>query len=46
VTVNFDGTTNGRVFLTGLAIVPEPTTFVLAFLGLLGMAWFGWRKRK
>lgn len=27
-------------------VVPEPGTFALATLGLLGLTWFGWRKKK
>ena len=26
--------------------VPEPSTFVLAALGLLGLGWFGWRRKR
>lgn len=29
-----------------ISAVPEPSTFVLAALGLLGLGFFGWRKRK
>ena len=41
---------NGTMYLvlgngTGVAAVPEPSTFVLAALGLLGLACFGWRRR-
>ena len=28
-----------------LTVVPEPSTSVLAFLGLLSLAWYGWRRR-
>jgi len=32
-------------FLGQAAAIPEPSTFALAFLGLMGMAWFGWRRK-
>jgi MYXO-CTERM domain-containing protein len=28
------------------AVIPEPSTFVLAALGLLGLGLIGWRRRK
>ena len=31
---------------TGLAAVPEPSTFALATLGLLGLAFYGRRRRR
>lgn len=34
------------VVTTAPSAVPEPSTFVLAAFGLLGLAFFGWRKRK
>ena len=37
------------VFVQGVIsheCVPEPSTFVLAGMGLLGLAYFGWRKRR
>ncbi len=36
----------GTVYLTGLSHVPEPSTFALAALGLLGLGWSGWRRRR
>lgn len=36
---------NAVDFLAPQAVIPEPSTFVLAVLGLLGLGLFGWRKR-
>ena len=33
------------VFLTGLKVIPEPSTSLLAALGLLAFALYGWRRR-
>ena len=56
VTIDFTGTaanTNGFIPLSGLELIqtglistiPEPSTFALAAIGLLGLAWLG-RRRK
>ena len=29
-----------------LTFVPEPSTLLLATIGLLGLGWYGWRRRK
>ena len=50
---HFDGLTNGHeeMFLTGrvgtneITPIPEPSTMILFGCGLIGLAWFG-RKRK
>ena len=34
----------GGLYMTGLAVVPEPSTFLLAMIGLLGT--LGWRRRR
>ena len=34
---------NGYVFSQ---FVPEPSTLILAVLGLLGLGWYGWRRRR
>ncbi|MFV1968950.1 MAG: PEP-CTERM sorting domain-containing protein [Pirellulaceae bacterium] len=31
---------------TNISVVPEPSTFALAFLGLLGLLGWGWRRRR
>lgn len=41
--------TNGQPLLTLTAVqaaVPEPSTFALAALSLIGLGWFGWRRRQ
>lgn len=35
-----------QIVNTAVALVPEPSTFVLAALGLLALAWFGRRRRR
>jgi len=32
--------------LRSAAIIPEPSSFILAALGLLGLGWYGWRRRQ
>lgn len=36
----------GALSVLSVAPVPEPSTFALAAIGLIGLACFGWRKRK
>jgi len=33
-------------FLSGRAVIPEPSTFLLAALGLLGLLGWGWRRKR
>jgi hypothetical protein len=49
ITNNFDGITqylnvSGQLVLT--PVVPEPSSFVLAALGLIGLAVWGWRRKR
>jgi len=53
VSFNWMTTTSGaidldtiQVFGTAETILPEPSSFALAALGLLGLAWFGRRRRR
>ena len=36
----------GFADVDGLAIIPEPSTIILAAIGLVGLAAYGWRRRK
>ena len=36
----------GFLQVEGLAVIPEPSTVILAAMGLVGLAAFGWRWRK
>ena len=45
-TSGFRAGVNGVQIVATAAVVPEPSTFVLAVLGLLGLAWFGRRRRR
>jgi len=40
----FDQST-GALSVTAEVTVPEPSTFALAALSLIGLGWFGWRRR-
>jgi len=42
----YSGNQVALVSETAATAIPEPSTFTIASLGLLGLAWFGWRKRK
>lgn len=48
----WDTTTSGAIDLDTIRVygvaqyVPEPSTFALAALGMLGLGWFGWRRRR
>lgn len=42
ITLDYGTGTNSAI----TAIVPEPSTFFLASLGLLGLVSFGWRRRR
>ncbi len=46
--VGIDVASTGGSYYDGLAVVaiPEPSTLVLAFSGLLGLLVYGWRRRK
>ena len=37
---------HGNYNLVQWEIIPEPSTFILAVLGLLGLGWYGWRQRR